>query len=164
MSRCQKATVPSVFNCTSPWRGASNNKVRYSRKMVLQFIAEYKSYSFILHFFVFVFVLPHVLVIVFVFPVFTMTSMHFPKLRHSPTQNLQLVKLKTTKCGRGQFSLCTKDPVRLAVIVDPHPHLAVSLWWIFWCAFNLRIWLHVFWNGFYTRNKRIGLGGKVGLL
>ena len=30
-------------------------------------------------------VLPHVFVIVFVFPIFTTTSMHFPKLRHCPT-------------------------------------------------------------------------------
>ena len=45
--------------------------------MALQSITELNSYSFILHFFslsVFVFVLPHVFVNVFVLPSFTMTS------------------------------------------------------------------------------------------
>ena len=46
-----------------------------------------------------------------------MASMHFPKLRHCPTQNLQLVKAETPKCiedtlgrGGGPFPLCIKDP------------------------------------------------------
>ena len=46
--------------------------------------------------------LPHV----FVHPVFTMTSMHFPKLRHCPTQNLQLVKLETPKFIEGTPAPC----------------------------------------------------------
>ena len=36
-----------------------------------------------------------------------------------------------------------------------------QLFVIFWCNFDLILWLYVFWN---TTNKRIGLGGKVGLL
>ena len=46
-----------------------------------------------------------------------MASMHFPKLRHCLTQNLQLVKAETPKCvedtlgwGGGPFPLCIKDP------------------------------------------------------
>ena len=50
---------------------------------------------------VFVFVLPHVFVIAFVFPSFTMTSIHFPKLWHCPTHNLWLLKIATSKCIAG---------------------------------------------------------------
>ena len=60
---------------------------------------------------------PHVFAFVLFFPVFNMASMHFPKLRHCPTQNLQLVKAETPKCiedtlgrGGGPFPLCIKDP------------------------------------------------------
>ena len=81
----------------------------YSRKMALQSITKSNSYSFILHFLVFV--LPHVFVIVFVFPVFIMTSMHFPKLRHCPTQNLYLVKLNISEriSGGCPFPVCISD-------------------------------------------------------
>ena len=60
------------------------HRLRSTRKKTSQELRllSRSGYSFILHFLVFV--LPHVFVIVFVFPVLTMTFMHFPKLQRCP--------------------------------------------------------------------------------
>ena len=46
-------------------------------------------------------VLPHVFVIVFVFPIFTTTSMHFPKLRHCPTIASKTRNMKMHSMSQG---------------------------------------------------------------
>ena len=38
--------------------------------------------------------------------------------------------------------------VRLTASVNPHPHTVSFL-----CVYDLRLWLYVFWNRFYTRKK-----------
>ena len=50
-------------------------RLEYSHGMALQLTTELSKYYFTLHILVFVCVLPHVFVIVFVFPIITMTSM-----------------------------------------------------------------------------------------
>ena len=94
---------------------------------------------------VFVFVLPHVFVIVFVFPIFTMTSMHFPKLRHCPTQNFKLLKLETSICskrGWGEsffpFNMCSKIILFNTALNPGVP------WQYFSCFFNATLMLWVF--------------------
>ena len=91
-------------------------RLEYICNMALQSFTEFNSYPFFSIFLslsVFVFVLPHVFAIVFVFPIFTMTPMHFPKSRPCPTQNLYLLRLAPLKCfeGRGgPFPLSISDP------------------------------------------------------
>ena len=47
-------------------------------------------------------VLPHVFVIVFAFPIFTTTSMHFPKLRHCPTIASKTRNMKMHSMSQGR--------------------------------------------------------------
>ena len=67
--------------------------------MALQSITEFNRHSFTLHFLVFV--LPHVFVNVFIFPSFTMTSMHFDVLSLRTTNTMTKTWGKTkTKTGK----------------------------------------------------------------
>ena len=88
---------------------------------------------------------PSVFVIVFVFPIFTMTSMHFPKLRHCPTQNFKLLKLETSICskrGWGEsffpFNMCSKIILFNTALNPGVP------WQYFSCFFNATLMLWVF--------------------
>ena len=55
--------------------------------------------------------------------------------------------------------------VRLTVRVDHSPlSPTVSLLWFFWCKFDLKLWLYVLWNGFYTRKNSFSSNSPLLLL
>ena len=59
----------------------------------------------------------------------------------------------------GKYPPCGGNTASLEeVIKKTHIDILWSGWpwaltWFFWCVFNLRIWLYVFWNDIYTRKK-----------